>query len=211
MALQLSLHICQSTNCKQLKISETTGIYDVNTNPGGWDGGPNIPLSANVTNAFIVITAPDGVIYSFDRTTVGSPTFPFPDPTGLLELPFEYTNAGIVVAATNTATPISFPDGFYAVTYEIEFLNNGAKQSSFTNQSILLTCQARCCVDKLFHAASQTKECADCDNNLLNKALEAEAYLKSAEYAAACGKVEMAKKNLAKVQWICNTYKCSNC
>lgn len=209
MALQLGLHICQSTNCKQLIISETTGIYDANTNPGGW-GAPNLPALANVTDAIIDITAPDGTTYSFALADIGAVNFPFPDETGQDEFVLNY-NGSIVGNYTNPTGIVSFPDGYYSIKYSIVYMKGVTPVTISTNQSILLTCQARCCVDKMFHAASQTKECADCDNNLLNKALEAEAYLKSAEYAAGCGKVEMAKQNLAKVQWICNTYKCSNC
>lgn len=209
MPLQLGLHICQSSNCKQLTISETTGTYNVDTNPGGW-GAPNLPLPTDPTlNAIIEITAPDGTVYTFDKSDIG-PNFPFPDPTGLEEMVFNY-NGGIVGNYTNPTGVVAFPDGYYAIKYTITYLKGITPVTLFTNQSIILTCQTRCCVDKLFHAASQTKECADCDNNLLNKALEAEAYLKSAEYAAGCGKVEMAKQNLAKAQWICNSYKCSNC
>ena len=62
----------------------------------------------------------------------------------------------------------------------------------------------------MFHLASQS-DCTDCKNEKLNNALEAETFLKSAEYAAACGKIEMAKKHLAKAQWICNTKNCLNC
>ncbi len=210
MALQLGLHICQSTNCKELKISETTGVYDANTNPGGW-GLPNQPLVSDPTlDAIIDITAPDGTIYSFSKSDIGPVNFLFPDPTGLLEMVFNYSG-GIVGNYSNPTTTSAFPDGFYGIKYTITYLKGVTPVTIFTNQSILLTCQTRCCVDKLFHMASQTKECADCDSNLLNKALEAEAYMKSAEYAAACGKVEMAKKNLAKAQWICNTKNCSNC
>jgi hypothetical protein len=206
--VQLSLHICQSSNCKQLIISETTGEYDVVTNPGGW-GAPNTPLLANVVDAILDITAPDGTTYTFEDSDLG-PNFPFPDPTGLEEMVFNY-NGSIVGNYTNPTNITAFPDGIYYIKYTIKYMKGAVEYSIFTNQNVLLTCQTRCCVDKLFHMASQTKECADCDSNLLNKALEAEAYLKSAEYAAGCGKVEMAKKNLAKAQWICNTKNCSNC
>ncbi len=203
--VQLSLHICQSSNCKQLIISETTGEYDPVTNPGGW-GLPNTP-TIPVVDAIIDITGPDGTTYSFVKSDLG-PSFPFPDPTGLQEMVFN-NNGSIVLAPSSNAAP--FSDGIYYIKYTIKYMKGAVEYSIFTNQNVLLTCQTRCCVDKLFHMASQTKECADCDSNLLNKALEAEAYLKSAEFAAGCGKIEMAKKNLAKAQWICNTKNCSNC
>ena len=34
--LQLGIHLCQTSNCKTIKFSETTGEYNASSNPGGW-------------------------------------------------------------------------------------------------------------------------------------------------------------------------------
>jgi len=206
--LVLGIHLCQTSNCKVLKLTETTGEYDPVLNTGGWanaPGGPNPQPSDATDQVLVQITNPAGITYSFN-----SPPN-WPDPTGLEELEFTNQVGGITLNSPTVGS--AFADGIYVVYYTVsgDYLNPGV--TLFTNsvtQNFLLTCQTRCCIDKMFHLASQS-DCTDCKNEKLSSALEAEAFLKSAEYAAACGKIEMAKKNLAKAQWICNTKNCLNC
>lgn len=115
--------------------------------------------------------------------------------------------ANLLAFSTNTTTE-AFDDGIYKFVYTV---TEAATLTSYTDTFYLLvTTAVACCVDKLFHLASQS-DCSDCKNEKLNKALEAESYLKAAEYAAACGKVNMATKHLAKAQWICSEQNCLNC
>lgn len=205
--LQLGIHLCQTNNCKTLKLSETTGVYNISTNPTGWDStGVTNPAAANATRVRIEIITPSGT-YNFDSDPLNAnyyaPLVPlgtyFPDPTGNLEFPLNATNLGGSVA-----------DGMYSVTYKVFGNFSGNTYEEKVTQTFLLTCNIRCCIDKLFHLASQS-DCSDCKNEKLDKALEAESYLKAAEYAAACGKTNMANKHLAKAQWICSTKNCTNC
>lgn len=205
--LQLGIHLCQTNNCKTLKLSETTGVYNISTNPTGWDStGTTNPAAANATRVSIIIVTPTGT-YNFDSDPTNpnyySPLVPlgtyFPDPTGNLEFLLNASNLGGSVA-----------DGMYSVTYKVFGNFSSSIYVEQVTQTFLLTCNIRCCIDKLFHLASQS-DCADCKNEKLDKALEAESYLKAAEYAAACGKTNMAKKHLAKAQWICSTKNCTNC
>jgi len=204
--LVLGIHLCQTSNCKLLELTETTGEYNALNNTGGWaaaPGGPNPQPSEANDAVIVVIQDPSGTSYTFS-----SPPN-WPDPTGTEVLTFSNQPAGI---ALNPSAASAFSDGIYTVTYTVSG-SYAAMPAGFTNivtQQFLLTCQIRCCIDKMFHLASQS-DCTDCKNEKLNNALEAEAFLKSAEYAAACGKIEMAKKHLAKAQWICNTKNCLNC
>lgn len=207
--LVLGLHLCQSTNCKVLRLSETTGAYNGATNTGGW-GAPN-PATTDATTVTLSITDPAGSVYNLLTPQISPP---WPDETGIDELLFISNSSGMVLDPTGSGQN-AFADGFYTVTYTVDGsypVNNVA--TLFTNtvtQNFLITCQIRCCIDKMFHLATQTSDCVDCKSTALAKALEADAYLKSAEFAAACGKTEMAKKHLAKAQWLCNTKNCSNC
>ena len=203
--LQLGIHLCQTSNCKTIKFSETTGEYNASSNPGGWSVPENAtnPNPANVTSFSVVFTLPDSTVTTFTNT---NPLFAnFPDETGTQEVSLTMANFG--GAATS-----AFADGVYFITYTVNGgINAGANTyTSVVTQTFFLTCQIRCCIDKMFHLASQA-DCTDCKPEKLNNALEAESYLKSAEFAAACGKIEMAKKHLAKAQWICNTKNCLNC
>ena len=111
-------------------------------------------------------------------------------------------------AFTSNVTTEAFHDGVYTFVYTV--VDPVAKTSYTDTFYLLVTTSVACCVDKLFHLASQA-DCTDCKNEKLNKALEAESYLKAAEYAASCGKVNMANKHLAKAQWICSEQNCLNC
>tara|TARA_R110000868_G_scaffold195912_2_gene441735 strand:+ start:963 stop:1802 length:840 start_codon:yes stop_codon:yes gene_type:complete len=124
------------------------------------------------------------------NTTTGTPTLTNP------------------LAYTSDITTEAFDDGIYKFVYTA--VNPVAKTSYTDTFYLLVTTAVACCVDKLFHLASQS-DCSDCKSEKLNKALEAESYLKAAEYAAACGKVNMATKHLAKAQWICSEQNCLNC
>lgn len=202
--LQLGIHLCQTSNCKTIKFSETTGEYNASSNPGGW-GTPN-PEVGDVTSTVVSFTLPSGTISTFDSAELGvlNPFAAFPDDTGTLEVSLTMANFG--GAATS-----AFEDGVYSITYTVNGLVNGVDTYTATvTQTFFLTCQIRCCIDKMFHLASQA-DCTDCKPEKLNNALEAESYLKAAEFAAACGKIEMAKKHLAKAQWICNSKNCTNC
>jgi len=205
--LQLGIHLCQTNNCKTLKLSETTGVYNISTNPTGWDStGATNPAAANATRVRITIVTPSGT-YSFDSDPLDAnyyaPLVPlgtyFPDPTGVKEFMLTASNLGGSVG-----------DGIYSVTYKVYGAFGANTYEETVTQTFLLTCNIRCCIDKLFQVAAQS-DCTDCKNEKLDKALEAESYLKAAEYAAACGKTNMANKHLAKAQWICSTKNCTNC
>jgi hypothetical protein len=213
MAVALGIHICQTSNCKVLKFSETTGAYNAITNPGGWATGPYNavtnpnPQTSNVNTGSLVIVNPSNVTSTITFAQLSAAGFPTDDSSIELDLFNGVSTIGVTGPSAS-----AFPDGMYSFTYNLSgSYGPGPIDFDYTvTQSVLLTCQTRCCIDKMFHLASQS-DCTDCKNEKLNNALEAEAFLKSAEYAAACGKIEMAKKNLAKAQWICNTKNCLNC
>ncbi len=200
--LQLGLDLCETNNCKTIKLSELTGVYEATFNPGGWDDTGLInPALADVTRIVLYFTFPDLSVQTFDSNIVGTLTFPTEDTT--LEYPWSMTDFD-----SPSGTP--FTDGEYIITYYIEGTFLGNAYTATVTSRFFLTCQTQCCIDKLFHAASQS-DCTDCKNEKLDKALEAESYLKSAQYAADCTKINMAKKHLAKAQWICNNKNCLNC
>jgi hypothetical protein len=198
--LVLGVHLCQSSNCKIITLTETTGAYNVSNNPGGW-GAPN-PETNSLDSLQVIITTPANTPYTF--TTIAG----WPDVTGNVEANFSIGSNGAIQNNSNGTT--AFSDGIYTVQYTVNGTIAPNTYTATTTQQFLLTCQIRCCIDKMFHLASQS-DCTDCKNEKLSNALEAEAFLKAAEYDAACGKIEMAKKHLAKAQWICNTKNCLNC
>ena len=145
----------------------------------------------NKTNAIVSsVGVPNLNSFTIAGATTGSPTLTNP------------------LAFTSKVTSEIFDDGVYTFVYTVMDTDGGDTYT--TTLYYLVSTTIGCCVDKLFHLASQS-DCSDCKNEKLNKALEAESYLKAAEYAASCGKVNMANKHLAKAQWICSEQNCLNC
>ncbi len=209
--LQLNINICQTNNCKIIKLYDTTGEYNVSTNPYAWvtGSGPESSKLVNVTRVRLDITQPDDTIVNLDSDD-GSLVLLTPLPSADEEV---YLSIDSLLLKGTSGLPLD--DGKYTFTYTIDGLYvSGLADIDFSTsvtKSFYLTCQTSCCVDKLFHLAAQETNCGACKKEKLNTALTAQAYLKSAEYAAACGKFNMAEEELAKAQWICSTKNCNNC
>ena len=75
--LQLGIHLCQTNNCKTLKLSETTGVYDITSNPGGWDStGATNPSAGDATRVILTITTPANTAYIFDSEPTSANYYP---------------------------------------------------------------------------------------------------------------------------------------
>lgn len=202
--LQLVISICTSANGKQLIISEATGVYHQQSNPGGWktpESATN-PSAAAVTNKQLVITSPDGVVKTYTNAQL---TGIFPDPTGDNVLYVD--NSAFGGSASD-----NLPDGTYEASYSVDGTINGGVDT-YTEQAVgrffSSSNDLQCCLDKLFAAAGT---CDGCRDEKLNLALEVDSYIKAATAAASCtGGNTKAEKFRQKALWICNTHNCSNC
>jgi hypothetical protein len=209
--LQLNINICQTNNCKIIKLYDTTGEYNVSTSPYSWvtGVGPESSKLSNVLRVRLSIIQPDDTVVNLDSSN-GSLTLLTPLPSADEEV---YLSLNSLILKGTSGLPLD--DGKYTFTYTIDGLYvSGLIDINFSTsitKSFYLTCQTSCCVDKLFHLASQETNCGSCKKEKLNTALTAQTYLKSAEYAAACGKFNMAEEELSKAQWICSTKNCNNC
>ena len=206
-SLQVKFSVCQTNNCRNIVLTETTGEHNAISNTTGWltPESANNPDSLNVTRVVIDITNPSGTVYTFDSDEVAPGTIPFPDPTGEEEMVIVETQLG-------KTSGEKLDDGKWIVT--ITFYGTIAADANTYVETVtkthMFTCQTRCCADSLFHEAAQS-ECVDCKTSKIDKALEVDTLLKQVDYAASCGKINMAAKFLAKAQWICNNANCSNC
>lgn len=203
-SLQVNISVCQTKNCRNIVITETTGEYNATTNTGGYSlsSSLTIPFIDNVTRVVIEVTVPSGVVYTFDSDEV-DPPMPFPDSTGLEEMVIEETQLG-------KSEGDKLDDGEYTFTMTVYGTLNSDTYTETVTKKFIFTCQTRCCADTLFHDAAQS-DCTDCKKPKIDKALEVDSLLKQVDYAASCGKINMAKKFLAKAQWICNNSNCVNC
>ncbi len=186
MALDLKLSICNSSNCSTVSITDTTGTYDASDNTGGY-GAPN-PLTGDTTSAIIVITYQDGSVTTTDVTS----QHPNPQTT-----------------ETFTFTDIALPstlDGSYTVKYTV--INPTG--TYVVNSCMILTCNARCCIDKMWaKAAEEASYDCGCDS-YMKKALQAEGMLKALKNSAILSNDVARDKLLDTIQRLCKMEDC-NC
>lgn len=221
MALILAATSPTQTGCFGFTFTDTTGVYNVTTNPGGY-GTPNIE-STDVTDATIsiytpgstvpyiitfvietgniasaIITNPDGTTddITTDVVTTQGLTFPFSTTFGSDSLLIDETWIG-------GTTDESITDGVYTIVYEVTDGTNTYNTTVYT----LSKCNACCCISKAY--ANLNSNCG-CDDNGLKTVQRADAFLQSAVNAANLGMYEASQTNVEKALEIC-TNNCKTC
>lgn len=187
MSLTLKIgKFCTANNCRTIKFSDGSGLYNATSNPTGW-GNPNLTLGA-VTDTHIYITLPDGT------TTVD-----IEDPVGLPDddTAFEYE----IDAADLDSARTTIQDGLYQVEYTV---TDGTTLYTTGKKYYLLTCNSECCVGKLFARIATLDDCA-CDSTIIKNALYANALLKGMEANKNCGDRDAIENILEKLNKICNS------
>ena len=203
--LNIKFNVCEQQACKWLEISDTTGVYNITTNPGGWDSTATAnPSAANVTETVITVVDPNGVTFTFSSDT--TPPFPIdtlPDPTGLDIYVIPNTRLGLTSSDKLT-------DGLYDITITYTGTFGANDYTATSAHTILVTCVANCCIGTLTEEIV-TSDCVDCENSKIDLTMLASTLLDNAKKAAACGKRLKAKRILKAVQAICRSKNCLNC
>jgi hypothetical protein len=187
MSIKLDFSICQNSDCKSIKFSETTCSYSSN-NTGGW-GSPNEEVT-DATEATLQIQIPGVVgLVNIDLYSLGYPT--------------NISNS-LTLTSNNLGLGVNYPlpDGIYIFTYSVTTSNDIYTITKY----ILLDCQVRCCVSKML-AEIPDKDC-DCANETSKKALLAYTYLEALTNAARCGNITKANNILNLLRMICNKKSC---
>lgn len=222
MALILAATSPTQTGCLGFTFTDTTGVYNVTTNPGGY-GAPN-PVSNDVNGATIsiytpgstvpyiitlvittgnidsaIITNPDGTTddITTDVVTTQGLVFPLDSTTGNGPLLIDETWIG-------GTEDESITDGVYTIVYEITFEDTTTYN---TTVYTLSKCNACCCISKAY--ANLSANCG-CDDNGLKTVQRADAFLQSAVNAANLGLYEAAQTNVDKALEICQG-NCTTC
>jgi len=194
---QINFTVCQSRDCESIDITETTGVYNASSNPGGYGGGVNYDTT-DVIDASLTIVLPDGTTVVIDSTSA-TPVYPsLPDSTGTA--PFTVTNSMLGVSG-------ALQDGLYAITYQID-INNVFAQTQITTvtNNVLLTCSIKCCIDKMF-AKIPDLSCS-CDDKAVKDALLAHALYQSLLNAGACGNTTAVNNLLTSLNKLCAIKNC---
>lgn len=170
MSLQLSFCYTNSSDCKSILFKESTGTYNVDTNPGGW-GTPNTDI-ADIVSAELVITKPDG-----DEVTITLDSALFPT-----------TNENIIykISAESLGYSSTIETGLYNIKYK---LTKNDDTIVSTNRTFLYACTMLCQINKIL--ADSVKFQMDCDNcnNGINEDIQNAMLLKTL-YEGVCAMSE---------------------
>jgi len=183
MALSPTITACLKNKCSALSITDTTGVYDVTTNPGGYEN------PSTVTSAILEITLPDGSTVTEDVTSQ--------IPADPISGTFTFNNIEV----------LNYTDGVTSILYTVV---DGTGTYLYTF-SALYTCKVRACVDKMW-ADVACKTCSgSCDlADIIDDANLAEGLLRGLESGAVCCDSDCINKILNSITRLCNWDDC-NC
>ncbi len=192
MALVPSINVCLRSNCTELILKETTGVYSA-SNLGGY-GAPNIAVGA-VSTVTLTVTSPAGISYTIlDATLVGFPTS---------DSDFEFT---IPLSLLGNRTTIE--DGYWIFLYTV--LDNIGTTYTYTT-AYAFSCSINCCIQNML-AKLKLSTCETC-----NSIFTYEEYVKtvalrdSLQNAAECGDTEYIEDILDILTRLCNKSNCKTC
>jgi hypothetical protein len=183
MSVIINFNVEQSDNAKEFRFTETTGIYHVTDNVGGW-GSPNEVVGDAVT-VELTVTDPDGTATTLDLSS----NFP-----ATLISTVEYIQSDDLGGTADT----KLADGVWTFTYTVI-----TGTTTYTNtQYIFVSGQTRCCVYKMLCSVDPCQ----CNGASLARALEAYTYYRMAVACALCGN----ETKFEELLEIIDTY-CADC
>lgn len=149
MALEPKIRFIINEDCKTLQPEDITGVYHVDSNPGGY-GAPNPGHGGDaITGVEIELTFPDGNTHTWT-----SDWEPEPDPYGEGPLP-ELSMADFGGAAGDP-----FPMGEYSGVYRV--LVAGDPDTYEYEFTTVFTCQLAGCIRAAVRDYFADKKCDDC-------------------------------------------------
>jgi len=215
----VSINVTIGEDCANIVVDDTTGSYDVSTNPEGY-GLPDGPTVNDVTGLVIVVTNQNEgwyLTYTFTISsgTITAATLGVSGATAtsiLTELssttwPFITAVNAFDATADYGVTIPDLTDGIYQVDYTItgEAPGDSAPPvdspfSYTTSEYPVLSCDLCCCIDNMFIEAAG----CDCGCDGGNDAMTARYYFILSKYAAGRGDTDLAVANFEKAQSICD-------
>lgn len=184
--LQLSFNICQKSDCSGIKFTETTGLYNVVTNPTGWG------TSFNTTNPDIATFQYSKLeFYDSNNTLVNTlelyPNFPSSDVTFTKEL------------------DLDIEDGIYKIVYTVrESKNAGTSYSS--EAQFAFYCKVSCCVSSMIKSIDPF---CSCSHDSMDDYIQA--YILLQGLKCNCGNITQFNNILKALQKICKNKNCKTC
>lgn len=192
----LSVLIEPSHDGTELQVTETTGAYDLVTNPYGW-GAPGALLIGDVDSSNIKIqnlSSTDATVYTIDSTG------DFPNDT--LDS-IVITNDQIGGIAGDR-----IPDGVYSLEYTV-VVDSDRNCLAPLRKHFLVCYEAEKCISNLVANLKVKDCCCNCDE--VNQVLTAFMYFKALKYAGCTGSVSRANELLKALSTMCANINCEDC
>ena len=155
MALSLGLSYEQSNNAVTLTLTDTTGVYNVATNPGGWESGgatnPDVTdiVASTVTTAGkyhlkldVIVTDKAGTATTYDQIDLYDHNGgAFADAGDLI---FQFTAADFIESSTGMGDNTDkLTDGVYNITYTLIDAPTDTTITDSIEQDILIDGEVR--------------------------------------------------------------------
>ena len=188
MAFVPTISACLQKNCNYVVVTDTTGVYDAETNPNGW-GDVSTITASNVNALTITITQGDTTLVTADVLSQ------LPNPiTG------EITYSEIEVDG--------LVDGEFTVLYTVTTASNTYTAS----ETYFQACGVRCCIDKKWATIAANGDTTTSGNTeAVEEALGLEGLYASMNNAAASNYTTIRNNYLTKMQRICGITTSSGC
>jgi hypothetical protein len=199
MALIPTISACLN-GCTGITITDTTGFYNVTTNPSGWNDvltvyrvGPSTPNVQSATLTFTLNSATTPFLTVDVTTIVENAIFPT----------FDLHSYAPVDSAGNSI----LADGSYTIRYTIV---DSDDVTYITDTVIAVYCNVACCVANKA-AAVASELCNDCDSQAYEDFLIADGILQALKAVAECSGESEFLKLLNKLQRLCGTSTTGGC
>lgn len=181
MAFVPTISTCIQKNCGFISVTDTTGVYDADTNATGWGDALTL-LESSVTAL--------GVEVSQNGSTVASANV-------LSQLPGSITGA-LTYSEISVAGLI---DGDFTVTYTVTTASNVYTASVVSFHA----CAVRCCIDSKWTQLTLNGDTTTTGNTtLVDSTMDLEGLYTSMIHAAASGYTTIRNNYLTKLQRVCN-------
>jgi len=195
MALSLNFSVTQASDCKSIVFKDTTGIYNADTNTGGY-GTPNSD-ETDITATSITVRDENNVSYTALTTyDIDSGDYTVGDP---YPLTINSTDLSGLSGELN--------DGVWTITYKV-YTGVSVLQDAVTKK-FLLYCNASTCVSKMILKECTNQGCL-CDDILVT-ANSLRTLIEAANVATGVGMYDCAEKNIARVLAECKRTNCKDC
>lgn len=211
----LTITTAITDNCSKITSEDTTGLYNVTTNPLGYGLPGGIAFNDIITAVYEVyypsITIPITYTLTYAAGTVTALTVKDLNNVSyniFADLATLMVDGVFDLTGTDAFTLPTITDGMFNVVYTI----SGTNPEVFTyttNSEFLSTCSIDCCISKMYLTLDMECSCSDAKKT---KIMNSEIFLNAAKYAIQVGQDSKAQGFLDKAIELCEDCGgCSDC